>query len=357
MVKTSLSYNPDIGIHPGASLKDELEFLNISQVELAQRTGVSEKHISQIINGESPITPETAIKLERAINGSADFWNTLQKNYDATVARIAAEDRLAKEIAEAKKYNSCYSELVTCGCVARAATGEARAENLLNFFGVDSLSYVSELEAIAFRQGRGKFDKYSLAAWLRCGELDAKKLKTEEFNEKAIRDSVPELRTLTLRPKGFGEKLQSICAKAGLAVVFTPYFAKTRVNGATRWSGDTPIVQLNTRGAYSDIFWFTFFHEIGHILHHGVKDRFIEYTGLDKDEKEKEADKFAQESLIPRDKFKVFLAVTLTRKSVEEFAKSIGIDPGIVFGRLAYEKIAGWNQIAKYRSRLMISPE
>ncbi len=356
MIKTSLSYNPNFAVHPGESLKDELEFLKVSQVELAQRTGISEKHISQIINGESPITPETAIKLERAINGSGDFWNTLQKNYDATMARIQAEDRLTNEIGEAKKYK-CYSELVSCGCVEKASTREARAENLLKFFGVDSLLYVPELEAIAFRQGRGKFDKHSLAAWLRCGELEAKKIKIKEFDEKAVRDSVPELRKLTLCPEGFGNKLQNICAEAGVAVVFTPYFARTRVNGATRWSGDVPIVQLNTRGTYSDIFWFTFFHEIGHVLHHGVKDRFIEYAGLNKDEKEKEADRFAEESLIPKDQFKKFLEPeTLTGKSVEAFAKSIGIGASIVYGRLAYEKIAGWNQIATNRSRLTISP-
>lgn len=356
MVKSSLSYNPTIGVHPGESLKDELEFLKVSQVELAQRTGISEKHISQIINGESPITPETAIKFERAINGSADFWNTLQKNYDATVARIGAEERLEKEIIEAKKY-TCYAELVACGYVEKAITGRARAGKLLNFFGVDSLAYVPKLESIALRQGKGTFDKYSLAAWLRCGELDAKKITVKAFNEKVIRDSLPELRKLTLSPKGFGEKLQAICAEAGVAVVFTPYFPRTRVNGATRWSGDTPIIQLNTRGAYGDIFWFTFFHEIGHILYHGVKDRFIEYTGLNKDEKEKEADRFAQEALIPKDQYKKFLEpATITGKSVEVFAKSIGIDSSIVFGRLAHEDIAGWNQIASHRSRLIIAP-
>ncbi|MGC9193818.1 MAG: HigA family addiction module antitoxin [Thermoplasmata archaeon] len=82
MAKTSLTYSPSKAIHPGVSLKDELEFLNLSQTELAKRTGMSEKHIRQIINGESPVTPETAIKFERAIKTPANFWNTLQKSYD-----------------------------------------------------------------------------------------------------------------------------------------------------------------------------------------------------------------------------------------------------------------------------------
>ena len=60
------SYNPNFAIHPGVSLRDELEFMAISQTELSLRTGISETHISQIVNGVDSITPETAIKLERA---------------------------------------------------------------------------------------------------------------------------------------------------------------------------------------------------------------------------------------------------------------------------------------------------
>ena len=355
MAKTSLIYSPSKAIHPGVSLKDELEFLNLPQTELAQRTGLSEKHISQIINGESPVTPETAIKFERAIKTPANFWNTLQKNYDAAVARLSAGVQLKNEIAESKNYH-CYSELVVCGCVEKTSNPLERTENLLKFFGVDSLSYIPGIQEIAFRQGKGKFDQYSLAAWLRCGELDAKKIEVKTFNEKIIREAIPALRTLTLRPQGFGKKLQEICASVGIAVVFTPYFPKTRVNGATRWIGSNPIVQLNTRGAYNDIFWFTFFHEIGHILYHGVKDKFIDYQGLNKDEKEKEADKFAADILIPKDRYKEFLKPdALTNKSVADFAKSIGVDESIVLGRLAYDGVAGWNQVAN-RSRLIITP-
>lgn len=89
---TKLSYNPDVAIHPGESLKDEISFLNLTQVDLAKRTGLSEKHINQIINGQDPITPDTALKLERALGTPAEFWNNLQKNYELNCARIKAEN-------------------------------------------------------------------------------------------------------------------------------------------------------------------------------------------------------------------------------------------------------------------------
>ena len=92
--ETKLSYNPNFAVHPGESLKNEMEFLHLSQVELSQRTGLSEKCISQIVNGVAPITSDTAIKLELALGTPAVFWNNLQKNYDLNMSRIALEKRI-----------------------------------------------------------------------------------------------------------------------------------------------------------------------------------------------------------------------------------------------------------------------
>lgn len=356
MVETELSYNPDFAVHPGETLREELEFANISQVELMQRTGISEKHISQIINGESSITPETAIKLERSLGVSAEFWANLQKNYDVTVARIESESRLAKEMNEAKKF-SCYGELINLDCVKAAKTWKEKAENLLNFFGVDSLAYLPQTEAIAFRQARGKFDERSLAAWLRCGEIEASKREVGPFNKTRVREIIPEIKKLTLLPEGFGKKLQELCATAGIVVVFSPYFKRTRVNGSTRWIGDKAVIQLNIKGAYSDIFWFTFFHELGHVMLHGVKEKFLEYDGKTKDDKEHEADEFAARNLIPESDYEAYIrSGQLSRITAESFAKSVGIDVSIVLGRLAHEGRAQWRQIAHDRSRLLIQP-
>jgi len=356
MVDTKLSYNPDIAIHPGESLNDELDFLGLTQVELAQRTGLSEKHISQIINGVDPISPETSIKLERAIGTPATFWNNLQKDFDLTSARIATEKKIEKEINEAKKFK-CYSELVGLGCIEKAVDWKAKTENLLKFFGVDSLAYVQETEAVAFRQSTGQFDQHSLAAWLRCGELEAKKIETQPFDNRKVKEIIPELRKLTSHPAGFGSKLNALCTSVGIAVVYTPYFKNTKVNGSARWIGDKAVIQLNTRGAYSDIFWFTFFHELGHIFLHGVKERFVDYQKKEKDNKEKEADRFAADTLIsPNDYQKLLGTRPLNRLVVDSFARSKGIHISIVLGRLAHENKARWNQISNFRDRLIIQP-
>lgn len=354
MIDTKFSYNPNFAVHPGETLRDELEFLELSQVELSQRTGLSEKHISQIINGEDPITPDTAIKLELALGMPATFWNNLQKNYDLTLARIASEKRITQEIEEGKKF-VCYSELATLGFVEKTRNWKTKTQNLLKFFGVNSLTTIKVTEEAAFRQSPKAFNQRSLAAWMRCGEIQANGINVEKFDKTLVREIIPELKKLTLHPDKFGEKLRDLCASVGIAVVLTPYFKNTQVNGSARWINNKAVIQLNTKGSFCDLFWFTFFHELGHILSHGLKDEFLEHQNMTKDEKENEADKFAAETLITSTEFNKFLEDgTPNRQKIEAFAESMGVGRSIVLGRLAHEKVFPWKAISHLRERLII---
>lgn len=352
MVTRHPDYNPSIAIHPGVTLREELEFLQLSQVELSLRTGLSTKTISQIIHGEEPITTETAIKLERVLGTPADFWNAKQTSYEFTLARLEEEKRLEKEVPEAKNYG-CYAELVRLSAVRNVSAWNEKAEELLNFFRVDSLSFVPALQGVALRKSAGDFDKHALFAWLQCGEHLVRGITLSEYSEKKLRESIPEIKKL-IRGKGeFFAPLQKLCAEAGVAVVYTPYFSKTKVNGAVRWVGNNPLIQLNSRGAYQDIFWFTLFHEIGHILLHGKKDKFVEFGSEQKSDKEKEADQFAQEQLIPHASYKKLLEKkTITPTEAEAFAQSVGVDLGVLVGRFAYDKLVTWGLASGYRKKI-----
>jgi len=355
MIETKHLYSPDIAIHPGESLCDELKFLGISQIELAMRTGLSEKHISQIINGESPISPETSIKLERAIGVAADFWNNLQTNYDLMLARLNSESLLTDEIEEARNF-TCYAELVRYGYVDDCHDWRKKTDNLLRFFGVNSLKYIPEYEGIEFRQAQKEFNRYALAAWLRCGDIEANKTIVEPFDKNKVKEITFKLRELTSDIEHFSDKARNLCACAGIALVYTPYFKNIKVNGAARWIGNKAVIQINNKGVYSDIFWFTMFHELGHIIKHSVKDRFIDYNGKNNtDDKEKEANNFAANILIPEKEYKKFLADRpINLQKAKNFAKEMGIGLGIVVGRLAHDKIASW-KIGHFRQRLKMT--
>lgn len=352
---TKSSYKPSIAIHPGKTLEETLDAISMSQVGLALRTGLTTKTINEIIKCKNPITADTAIKLSNVFGMSASFWNNLQKNYDETVARLNAERALESEVALFRKF-TCYNELAKWGYVKNTSVLKEKINNLLGFFGVSSLSRVLQTYAVAFRKANvGSLSNECLAAWLRCGEIDAKQVETQPFDKNRLLNSIGALRALTNEPpEKFHAKLIGICQSCGVAVVFVPYFKNTCVSGATRWiNSDKALIQLSLMGRSDDKFWFTFFHELAHILEHGKKDQFVEFEKRNRiDELEKEADEIAGNILIPKIQLKQFMnSNCFAGTSIKAFAKNIGVSPSIVAGRLEHETKC-WGQFARFHNKL-----
>jgi len=90
--------------HPGEILEEEfLKPLGISQYKLAKDISVPQTRISKIIKGERGITPDTALRLSRYFNMTAEFWMNLQANYDLKMARRMIGKTIEKEVHELDK--------------------------------------------------------------------------------------------------------------------------------------------------------------------------------------------------------------------------------------------------------------
>ena len=350
-----MSYQPNIAIHPGRTILELLSREGMTQKSLSERTGTSEKHLSQIINGEASITVETALLLENALGGSASFWTNLEKNFQETRARIERIPLLRRECSFLPNYP--YGELAKMGCVEPTSSREKRVENLWKFFGVNSLSYVPTTEQIAFRKtGNSGVRSEAIAAWLRCGELESRKQRLGEFSEGALRSSLDDLRKCSLLDPGkYSVAIVRLLNDAGVALVCIPHFRSTGVSGAVRWINDRPVIQLSLYYACADIFWFNLFHEIGHLLLHGKKGKFLEFDDKDlafSKSKEQEADTFAGDALISPKRYARFIAEPITRPRIVRFAKYLNIHPGIVAGRLCHDKLIEWRTVSALRPRL-----
>jgi HTH-type transcriptional regulator/antitoxin HigA len=354
-----MAYNPNKALYPGYAIASALERVGMSQKNLAERTGLSEKHISQIINGEASITVETSLLLENALGGSASFWINLEKNFQETKARLERAALVKKEITLLPKFP--YVELTKRGCVEQSRNPEKKVENLWKFFGVNSLESVQTTEAIAYRRRANvKVKGESIAAWLRCGELESKENQVAKFSESSLKESLKTLRGLTKdEPEKFSKEARDIMAKSGVSLIYIPHFSGTGVSAAVRWINDTPLIQLSLYGAYADMFWFNLFHEIGHLLLHGKKEKFIEFNSQDlstAQEKEHEADTFSGDQLITRKDYEIFIRTgDFSKAAVAKFAETQGIHPGIVEGRLCREKITekvSWSKPLGFRTQL-----
>ena len=340
-------FEPDYAVAPGRTLQETIDALGMDQRDLATRTGLSPKHINQIIQGIAPITHETAIGLEKVTGVPARMWNNLEVNYREQLAKLAEGKRLENELAWLKKVPT--AELVKRKKIEKQRDQVLTLRSVLGFFGVadvDAWKNVWLSPAVVYRKSPVFLGKpEAMAAWLRLGELEARAVPYRPFDRARFRAVLDEIRGFTVeQPEVFVPKMKALCEGAGVAVVLVPEIKNVPVSGATRWlTSEKAMIQLSLRYKTNDQFWFTFFHEAGHILLGGKKEAFIDLNH-EKGPAEEEADRFAANLLIPSGK-STELTQLKSAQAVKSFAESMGIAPGIVVGRLQHEKIVGYNQL------------
>ncbi len=334
-------FKPDIVFHPGETLAEKLEELKMGPKEFAIRTGKPEKTIIAIIKGDSSLTSEMAVLFESILKIPADFWLRKQFRFEEYKAR----EKRALAIESAKDWAKCFpiADMVKCGWISVQTKAEEKVAVLFNFFGVSSPEawenyFFNQQLKVAFRISLAHTkEPHAISAWIRQGEIQASKLNCGTYSEVNFKKALKDIKTIIAnQPDDFFEQLQKMCLACGVKVVYTPCIKKAPLSGATRWIDDNPLIQLSGRYKVNDRFWFTFFHEAGHILLHGKKDIFledIEYSEADL-KKEAEANDFAVEWTFSNEEEKEVLnSKPLTIESIEGFAKKFNTHPAMIISR------------------------
>jgi HTH-type transcriptional regulator / antitoxin HigA len=351
------AFRPTYAVPPGETLVELLDQRAMTQTDLARRLGVSLKHTNQVIKGAASISAELSLGLEKVLDVPASFWLNRESLFRAALARASEAQDLSKWIDWAKLFP--IKDLKERGFISGDANGVGVVEELLRFLGIATPEAWQETAAAYRRSRRFKSDPYALAAWLRAAEIEATQIEARPYDGDRLVAALKEVRGLTcLHPREWHPRLIELCAGAGVAFVLMDTFKGARANGATRWL--TPrkaLVQLSLRYAWEDIFWFTFFHEAGHVLLHRKKEVFLEgLTPSDDDlaqqwdDLEREADLFASRTLIPHEREPEL--ATLAIKDIPAFANELGVAPAIVVGRMQHEKHLLFSQGNDLRRRL-----
>lgn len=350
----------DFATAPGVTLQDSLDALGMSQAELAERAGISDKTINRIIKGIDPVTHTTALALEKVLQVPARFWLKLESNYREQLAREANKRELAAFVDWSRRFP--YPVMAKLGYVTPTAKPEARAETLLRFFGVASPDqwkavYADMESEFSFRKSERTSDRIPvLSAWLRQGEIIAQSTSVGEFDADAFAANLEIIRTLTHEaPTDFVPKIKALCAEAGVIYELVPELPGMGVSGVMRWFHGRPLIQQSLLFKTNDTYWFTFFHEAKHVLQKRKKQIFIEGSSSQPEDmkREEEANRFAGELLIPGDEWKSFVTKgQFSSDHIRGFAKRIAIHPGIVAGRLLKEKLVDYSKPqARLRSK------
>lgn len=330
MMMKSRSY---IAIPPGATIKEQLEDRGMSQKEFASRMGMSEKHISRLINGEVRLTYDVAYRLEMVLGLPSSFWNNLEAIYREKIVKVEAENALDADKILAHRFP--YNAMSKYGWVPNTRKGRERVIHLRKFFEVVKLENLNNSELLPCiacrRQSITERADFALIAWAQKAKIEARNISTSPINLEKLVVELPNIRAMTtMNPDKFCWQLVELLSRCGIALVFLPHIGGSFLHGATFYDAKKIVIGLTVRGKDADKFWFSLFHEIGHILL-GHLNQEAGTTCED----EEAADVFARDMLIPKEDFDDFVRrKSFTRNSICTFAAQICVDPGIVVGRL-----------------------
>lgn len=355
---TKNQYTPRRVSHPGATLAAKLQEMGMSIREFAVRATKPEKTILAVIKGDSSITPDMAVIFETVTSIPAHFWMSRQRNFDEYQARQRMEQRIAESKEWADSFPIDY--MVNYGWVPAFSDDASKTKSLLQFFAVNSPEawenyYFNQQLKVAFRISlRSTAEPYSISAWLRQGDRQAESVMLNvEYSDKTLKATIPLMKQLMVAaPKDWTIQLQHLCAQCGIKLIYTTPLPNAPIIGATRWiASKHPCIQMAIEGIRYDVFWFSFFHEVAHILLHGKKDFFLENVEYDNKEmvKEQEADTFSANILLsPEQESEIIVNNDFTQAAIKEYALKYGTHPSIIIGRLLHRRILPQESYPEY---------
>lgn len=343
--------SPDLLIHPGETILEVINDRGITQKELAIRTGFSEKHISTVINGKKSISADLAKKLEYALDIPASFWRNLQTNYDLELVVFNEPHNISqKEVDIAKEVKDAV----------KVFTNESIGKNnsdkvyyLRQRLGVSNLESIKNLNPSIYR---AQFEKGTseniMYAWQYLCEKEVENQTENPLDIEKLKNNINEIKGVMFDENGLHvEKIKELLNDAGVLFTVKKHVKGAPINGLTvKTKRNQVMIAMTIRGAYVDIFWFSLFHEIAHVLNEDFNKDQSKWES--NSPLENKANKLAQDILINPDNYKLFLEKgDFSRKAIDRFASSEGVLSTIVIGRLMNDELIPWNSLDHRRDK------
>lgn len=353
MAETS-GFSPQWASPPGDTITDVLHERSVTVSEFAGRIGESADFVQDLLSGRSTITIGLARRLHEVLGASVEFWISRDWKY-----RDYLHQRLSDDI---KRWLSelPVADMSRFGWLSPPPSPQDEALACLRFFDVPDLEtwrerYSGLLEAVAFRTSRSIDSKpAAVVAWLRRGLIEAAELSCGPWDPARLRNALGRIRSLTRQkdPQRFLPELQRLCGACGVAVVVLRAPSGCRASGATQVQADgRGLLLLSSRYLTDDQFWFTFFHEIGHLILHGHREVILE--GLDQiaEMEEEQANAFAAHVIIPAEHREEYARLRARSEEVLRFSRRVGVSPGLVVGQLQFTGRLRANQLNGLKRR------
>lgn len=350
----NLDFNPDRVSPPGDTIIDLMDEHGLTGEELSKKIGLSALKGEQLLQGGIHLDENLAHRLEQIFEVSKAFWLNREGVYRKYIDQI-------NQVNQEWLKSLPVKDMIEYGWIAKTSSRESRLRNCLKFFGIDSVNdFVNKINSdaplVAFRKSFSvKTEPMAELVWITKAKQMSASYRCAAWSKDNLVSLIPELRKATNEPdmKTFVPHIRSLLATAGVALVVLPTPGGCRASGATCFfEPERATLIVSFRYLTDDHFWFTLFHEIGHLLlHDAVSIRLEGEVELTADE-EAEANQFAADTLIPKNFQKEIQNYGVRNwREIVRVSRKIGVSRGIVLGYLQHAGNVPYSHLNRLKVR------
>ncbi|MBR1759278.1 MAG: HigA family addiction module antidote protein [Lachnospiraceae bacterium] len=303
-MRTIVEHNDRLAFHPGYYIQEIQEELGLTQEDFAKRLDTTPKNLSLLIRGEQSLSIDMAVKIARYLGTSIELWLNLQRSYDCMLGEMKSEQMMKEEEKVSKlldyDFFKTQYEMPPTLSYLEEGTKERKIEEMRRFLGLSSLTILEKRDiAVSFRSTEAELTKEDLVranVMVQIAINRSLKAEAPKYLRKHLSEALPDILSLQGEPEACTGKIKEILRACGIIYQVIPEMEGAKISGATKKLGDHVLLMMNERCLKTNAFWFTLFHEIGHIMHGDYGMSIEGETG----EKEEKANRFAEKMMKKR---------------------------------------------------------
>ena len=346
-MNTTNKLKPAKKFGPGYFIREQMEYRNWTQEDLAEVVGITTKHVNKILQDKQAITIDMAKVLAEVFETSPQYWINLDSNYRLWLESEKSEKEIQAEIRAKIFERMPIRDMINKKWLPEFSDFNELYKNVLAFWEIDTFDFEAfDKKAIPLLAKKSEsFNQYRAAytyTWYQKAMQTAQNFNVNSYNIEALLDLYNNLNQYTIEENGLNVFIKKL-NDAGVIFFVLPHLQKTYLDGAAFYYNSNPVIVYTGRFKRIDNFWFTVAHEIAHIIYHlntpetFFVDNFKEedITDLEKEANSSAGDKLKYNEICEYLKPNLNY---LTRSSIKACADEIHIHQAIIIGKLAYDK-------------------
>jgi HTH-type transcriptional regulator/antitoxin HigA len=347
---------------PGYFIKEQMEYRQWTQEDLADVMGLTLKHINSILQNKQAITFETAKILAEIFETTPQYWLNLDAQYRLWLLNERTKKEMEADIKGLIYERMPIKDMLQKGWLKPFTTLAALNKQVLKFWNWPTLDFtiLDQQYLPCLTRKSEAYNQYQASyaiTWYRKAYMEADKIQVPKYQPKKLEALYNTIAQYTAKPKGISLFLNELKA-VGVKFLVLPHLQKTYLDGAAFMQGKNPVIVYTGRYKRIDNFWFTLAHEIAHVLLHLNNETPFILDNLREQNNhtiENEANALAAEKL-KHTEIKTYLSPYikyLSAPRVEACAAHYQIHPAIIIGKLAHDHLISYANQTLYNQNVL----